>query len=73
MMSLLIKNGLTFSRHYDINVIKNIKEKKTYIALDYETELQEFQESGNAKDVIYELPDGSNINIGKQQIECPEA
>lgn len=73
MMNLLIKNGQTFSRHYDINVIKNIKEKKTYIALDYESEVQEFNESGNAKDVIYELPDGSNINIGVQQIQCPEA
>jgi len=41
--------------------------------LDYESEVQEFNESGNAKDVIYELPDGSNINIGVQQIQCPEA
>lgn len=73
MMQLLINNGLTFSRHYDIDIIKNIKERKTYIALDYESEMQEFAESGNAKDTIYELPDGSNINIGVQQIECPEA
>lgn len=73
MMNLLINNGLTFSKHYDINIIKNIKEKKTYIALDYEQEKQDFMESGNAKDVIYELPDGSNINIGVQQIQCPEA
>lgn len=73
MMNLLINNGLTFSKHYDINIIKNIKEKKTYIALEYEQEKQDFMESGNAKDVIYELPDGSNINIGVQQIECPEA
>ena len=72
-MQQLINNGLTFSRHYDIDIIKNIKEKKTYIAQDYEQEVQEFADSGNAKDTLYELPDGSNINIGVQQIDCSEA
>lgn len=72
MMNLLIDNGLTFSRHYDVDIIKQIKETKTYISLNYESEQQEFIESGNSKDAIFELPDGKTINIGDQQIKCPE-
>jgi actin, other eukaryote len=38
MMNLLIQNGLTFSKHYDVDTIKQIKETKTYISLNYESE-----------------------------------
>jgi actin len=64
MMNLLIENGLTFSKHYDVDVIKMIKEKKTYISLNYDSEMKEFQETANSKDAIFELPDGKTINIG---------
>lgn len=73
MMNLLIKEGLTFSRHYDIDIIKKIKETKTKVSRDYAKDEQEFLEGGNSNDVIFELPDGKTINIGKPQIECPEA
>lgn len=69
---LLNEKGLTFSKHYDFDIIKNIKETKSYISLDYEKELKEFIENANVKDRTYELPDKEKININKEQIEAPE-
>lgn len=63
-MNLLIQNGLTFSRHYDKHIIKDIKEKKCYVSDDYETEMTSFKENANTKEIIYELPDKQVINIG---------
>ena len=73
MMDLLIDNGLTFSKHYDFDVIKKIKETKTRIADNYKEEEKAFLESGNSRDLIFELPDNKSINIGLPQIKCPEA
>lgn len=49
--------GVTFSNHFDYNVIKDIKETKCYVSLDFENELREFKENANTKDLLYELPD----------------
>ena len=64
LMNLLIKNGLTFSRHYDKHIIKDIKEKKCYVSDDFETEMGNFKEHTSSKEIIYELPDKQVINIG---------
>lgn len=64
-MNLLIKNGLTFSRHYDKHIIKDIKEKKCYVSDDFQTEMTNFKENASTKEIIYELPDKQVINIGK--------
>lgn len=73
MMDLLIENGLTFSKHYDFDVIKKIKETKTRISLNYREDERSFKESGTSKDLIFELPDNKSINIGLPQIQCPES
>ena len=77
-MNLLIENGLTFSRHYDKHIIKDIKEKKCYVSDDFESEMVSFKEHTSSKEIIYELPDKQVINIGTnliqgpQQIQAPE-
>lgn len=73
MMNLLIEKGITFSKTNDIEIAQKIKETKTHISLTYEQEKKQFEESGNSKDTIFELPDGKTINIGLPQIQCPEA
>ena len=70
--NLLTQKGLTFSKHYDFDIVKNIKENKCFVSMDYERELKEFIENANTKDAIYELPDSEKININKEQIEAPE-
>lgn len=72
LLDLLTKKGLTFSKHYDFDIVKNIKETKCFVSLDYEKEMKEFIENANTKDAIYELPDNEKININKEQIEAPE-
>lgn len=72
MMDLLVKSGITFSKHYDIDIVQRIKETKTHISTKYEEDKKAIEESGNSRDVIFELPDGKTINIGLPQILCPE-
>lgn len=40
---LLDEKGVTFSRHFDYDIIKDIKETKCYVSLDYFNELKTFQ------------------------------
>lgn len=73
LMELLIKSGMTFSRANDFHVVNAIKEKTNYIAQNYEQEVADYREKGNANDQVFHLPDGKSVNIGDQQFECPEA
>ena len=72
MMDLLVKSGITFSKHYDIDIVQRIKETKTHISTKFDEDKKAIEESGNSRDVIFELPDGKSINIGLPQILCPE-
>lgn len=38
-----MEKGVTFSRHFDYDIIKDIKETKCYISLDYKEELKLFE------------------------------
>lgn len=68
LLDLLIQKGLTFSRQYDMHIIKDIKEQKCYVSNDYIRETQEFRNNASAKEIVYKLPDKQAINIGKQEI-----
>lgn len=72
LLQLLINKGLTFSKHYDFDIIENIKEQKCYVSTDFAAEISEFKLKANTKDLIYELPDGQTISLNKEQIEAPE-
>jgi actin len=72
MMKLLTEVGVSFSSSAEREIARDIKEKHSYVALDFDTELKNSGESSN-KDVNYTLPDGQVITIGNQQFRCPEA
>jgi actin, other eukaryote len=72
MKELLTEVGASFSTTAELEIVKEIKEKKCYVALDYEEELAVY-EQGDSKDTEFELPDGNIIKFGSQQIRCPEA
>lgn len=72
MRDILCEAGASFSSSGELEIVKDIKEKKCYVALDFEEEMKIFEE-GNSKDTEYELPDGTVISFGSQQIRCPEA
>ena len=67
MTQLLYETGNRFNTTAEKEIVKNIKEKSCYVALNFEEEM-EIVDSYN-----YELPDGSHVIIKDQRIRCPEA
>jgi len=72
LMKLLLEQGVSLSSSAEREIVRDIKEKKTYVALDFDAEMKAFAES-SSKDVTYELPDGNTITVGNQQFIAPEA
>jgi len=66
MKKILTEGGMRFSTSAEFEIVKAIKEKVCYVALDFEEELKTVQEEA------YELPDGVVIKVKDQRIRCPE-
>ncbi|XP_073150678.1 actin-11-like [Henckelia pumila] len=65
------QRGYHFNVVMDYETMKDIKEKLTYIALDYEQELERAETSSSVKK-NYELPGGQVITIGDERFRGPE-
>lgn len=68
----LTELGHHFSTTQDLEILRDMKEKITYIALDYEQDLNKSQ-TGSLVKKSYELPDGKVIEVGNACFRCPEA
>jgi len=68
---ILNESGINLTSSAEFDIVRDIKEKKTYVALDYEAEMEAFS-NDKTKETTYELPDGTVVSFGNQQIKCPE-
>jgi len=71
MVELLKERGYSFTTTAEREIVRDIKEKLAYVALNFEAEMRIDDQSRDLCKT-YELPDGQTITVGSSRFRCPE-
>eukprot|EP01029_Cantina_marsupialis_P023601 TRINITY_DN591_c0_g2_i1.p1 TRINITY_DN591_c0_g2~~TRINITY_DN591_c0_g2_i1.p1 ORF type:complete len:377 (-),score=96.05 TRINITY_DN591_c0_g2_i1:268-1398(-) len=71
MMSILHERGHSFTTTAEREIVRDLKETHSYVALDFEEEMQKASQSSEL-DKTYELPDGNVVTVASERFRCPE-
>jgi len=71
MMKLLMEKGYSFTTTAEREIVRDVKEKLTYIALDFDAEMAG-ADANSDLEKEYELPDGNIIKVSDARFRCPE-
>jgi actin-related protein len=71
MQKLLMESGVTLASTAEREIVRDIKEKTCYVALDFDEEMK--KQNDPSMETQFELPDMKVIRVGSQRFRCPEA
>lgn len=70
-LSLILKErGYSFVSSAEREIVRDIKEKLCYVAVDYDKEVG--LASNKSLDIKYQLPDGNTVEMGAERFRAPE-
>jgi len=72
LMKILTERGHTFTTSAEREIVRDIKEKLCYVALDFDAELEKTAETSDEQKA-YELPDGNTVTVNQERFRAPEA